>query len=118
MGDMRKPTASEMAKIEKSRERLQMGQAGERDMLSKFSTTSMKDAKDTQRLANELRESVPQAARDYELAVGSGQKKGGIVKKMAKGGSASSRADGCAVRGKTKGTIVAMCGGGMARGKK
>jgi len=31
---------------------------------------------------------------------------------MAKGGSASSRADGCAERGKTRGTIV-MCGGGM-----
>jgi len=39
------------------------------------------------------------------------------VKKMAKGGSASSRADGCAERGKTKGTMV-MCGGGMARGKR
>ena len=34
------------------------------------------------------------------------------VKKLASGGSASSRADGCAQRGKTKGTIV-MCGGGM-----
>lgn len=34
-----------------------------------------------------------------------------VVKKAA-GGSASSRADGCAQRGKTKGTIV-MCGGGM-----
>jgi hypothetical protein len=33
-------------------------------------------------------------------------------KKMAGGGSASSRADGCAERGKTRGTIV-MCGGGM-----
>jgi len=33
-------------------------------------------------------------------------------KKMAKGGSASSRADGIAQRGKTRGTIV-MCGGGM-----
>ena len=29
-------------------------------------------------------------------------------KKMAKGGSASSRADGCAVRGKTKGTMISM----------
>ena len=29
-------------------------------------------------------------------------KKGGAVKKMAKGGSASKRADGCAVRGKTR----------------
>jgi hypothetical protein len=35
------------------------------------------------------------------------------VKKMAKGGSASARADGIAQRGKTRGTIV-MCGGGMA----
>jgi hypothetical protein len=35
-----------------------------------------------------------------------GFKKGGAVKKMAKGGSASSRADGCAVRGKTKGRMI------------
>jgi hypothetical protein len=34
------------------------------------------------------------------------------VVKKAKGGSASSRADGCCVKGKTKGTMV-MCGGGM-----
>jgi hypothetical protein len=39
------------------------------------------------------------------------------VKKMAKGGSASSRADGCAIRGKTRGTIVA-CGGGYMGKKK
>jgi hypothetical protein len=38
-------------------------------------------------------------------------------KKMAKGGSASSRADGCCTKGKTKGTIV-MCGGGMMKAKK
>jgi hypothetical protein len=38
-------------------------------------------------------------------------------KGMAKGGTASSRADGCAQRGKTKGTMV-MCGGGMAKGKR
>jgi hypothetical protein len=38
-------------------------------------------------------------------------------KKMAKGGTASSRADGIAQRGKTKGTMV-MCGGGMSRSKK
>ena len=35
------------------------------------------------------------------------------VKKMAKGGSVSSRADGCAQRGKTKGKMVAMKNGGM-----
>lgn len=32
---------------------------------------------------------------------------------MAKGGTASSRADGIAQRGKTRGTMIAMCGGGM-----
>ena len=36
------------------------------------------------------------------------------VKKMASGGSASSRADGIAQRGKTRGTMV-MCGGGMSK---
>ena len=46
-------------------------------------------------------------------------KKGGMaMKKMAKGGQASSRADGCATKGKTKGTMVTMCGGGMYKGKK
>lgn len=35
-------------------------------------------------------------------------------RKMAKGGSASSRADGIASKGKTRGTIV-MCGGGKVR---
>jgi len=33
--------------------------------------------------------------------------------KLSKGGSASSRADGCATKGKTKGTMISMCGGGM-----
>lgn len=33
-------------------------------------------------------------------------KKGGKVKCMAKGGSASKRADGCATKGKTKGRII------------
>jgi len=36
------------------------------------------------------------------------------VKKMAAGGTASSRADGCAQRGKTRGTFIA-CGGGMTK---
>ena len=40
-----------------------------------------------------------------------GMKKGGM-KKMAAGGSASSRADGVATKGKTKGTMIAMKMGG------
>ena len=39
-------------------------------------------------------------------------KKGGVTKKMASGGSASSRADGIAQRGKTKGKMLKK--GGMA----
>jgi hypothetical protein len=38
--------------------------------------------------------------------------KGKPMKKMAKGGSASSRADGVATKGKTKGTMVKMNMGG------
>jgi hypothetical protein len=37
----------------------------------------------------------------------------GTIRRLAKGGSASARADGCATKGKTKGTMIAMCGGGM-----
>jgi hypothetical protein len=37
-----------------------------------------------------------------------------MPKRMAKGGSASSRADGCCVKGKTKGTVVGMKTGGMS----
>ena len=42
------------------------------------------------------------------------------MKGMAAGGkvgSASKRADGIASKGKTRGTIVAMCGGGMSKRK-
>ena len=42
-----------------------------------------------------------------------GGKKSNLTK-LAKGGSASSRADGCAVKGKTKGTMIKMKSGGMS----
>ena len=38
----------------------------------------------------------------------------GTTLKLSKGGSASSRADGCATKGKTKGTMVKMNMGGMS----
>ena len=44
---------------------------------------------------------------------GKGMKNGGM-KKMAAGGSASSRADGVATKGKTKGTMIGMKMGGKA----
>ena len=54
---------------------------------------------------------APAAMVKHEMAE-MGMKKGGAVKKMASGGSASSRADGCATKGKTKGAMVRMAGGG------
>jgi hypothetical protein len=99
----RKPTDKEKAKLNKSREMMQRGIEGEKDFLSKISTTMAKSARDEQREAKRLRESVPEPARNYEAL--EGMKKGGKVK-MAAGGSASKRADGCAVRGKTRGRMV------------
>jgi hypothetical protein len=59
-----------------------------------------KSARDDIRAAKEMRESVPEAAREYEAYQEAGYAKGGSV------GSASKRADGCAQRGKTKGKFV------------
>jgi hypothetical protein len=55
---------------------------------------------------------APASMIKHEKAEMMGMKKGGAVKKMAAGGSASSRADGCATKGKTKGAMVRMAGGG------
>jgi hypothetical protein len=42
----------------------------------------------------------------------------GTTLKLAKGGTFRASANGIAQRGKTKGTQIAMCGGGMMKGKK
>jgi hypothetical protein len=94
----RKPTDKEKATLDKSREMMQRGISGEKDFLSKISTTMAKSARDEQREAKRLRESVPEAARTYEGL--EGMKAGGSVS------SASKRADGCAMRGKTRGRMV------------
>lgn len=55
---------------------------------------------------------APKSMIKHEMAE-AGMKKGGGVKKMASGGSASARADGVAQRGKTKGMLLKK--GGMAK---
>jgi len=55
-------------------------------------------------IKNMLADRQARIARD-NAALSSGMKKGGTVKKMASGGSASSRADGIASKGKTKGMM-------------
>lgn len=54
----------------------------------------------------EAAQAAMKAAPSVVKATQPGMKKGGKVKKMASGGSASKRADGCAQRGKTRGKIV------------
>lgn len=68
-------------------------------------TVLTKDEKETVQLGNERARNPKEfdaAKAMYESATS--RKKGGCIK-MAKGGSASTRADGIAVRGKTRGTI-------------
>ncbi|NDF98633.1 MAG: hypothetical protein EB101_06860 [Chitinophagia bacterium] len=98
--DYRKPTVKEKEKLEKSREMMVQGVEGEKDFLSRISTTAAKAARDDIRAARKLAESVPARAREGEAYEYAGYKKGGKVS------SASKRADGCAVRGKTKGKMV------------
>jgi hypothetical protein len=61
-------------------------------------------------LAKKKKKSTPDKPGDAKevmvMEAGEGMRKGGKVKKMAKGGSASRRADGCATQGKTKGRFV------------
>jgi hypothetical protein len=49
---------------------------------------------------------VPMTPQEQAQTAATGMKKGGSIKKMASGGSASKRADGCAQRGKTRGKMV------------
>jgi hypothetical protein len=53
-------------------------------------------------MANPYEKSATAAVHKHERAM----HKGKPLTKLAKGGSASSRADGCAVKGKTKGRFV------------
>ena len=55
----------------------------------------------------ELKDLYETGISDKDIAAAKGNKKGGTVKKMASGGKVSqlAKANGCAVRGKTRGTI-------------
>jgi hypothetical protein len=100
MDTYRKPTEKESAKLDSARKKVQEGIAGEKDFLSKYSTTMAKGARDDVKAGMKMRESVPEKAREGEAYQNAGYKSGGKVS------SASKRADGCAVKGKTRGKIV------------
>jgi hypothetical protein len=96
MATYRKPTEKETAKLNKARQMMVEGIEGEKDIFSKMMPTMAKAARDDIRAAKAMRESVPASAREGEAYQDAGYKKGGKVT------SASKRADGCAIRGKTK----------------
>ena len=58
---------------------------------------------------SDMKQDMPMMAKVASKAVKGHEKK---MHKMAKGGTASARADGCATKGKTKGTMISMMGGG------
>jgi rubrerythrin len=99
-GTYRTPTAAESAKLEKSRKMMREGIEGEKSMTAKLLPTMAKSARDEQRMAKRMRESVDPRAREGEAYNQAGYRKGGKVK----GGV--TRADGCAVKGRTRGRKV------------
>ena len=60
----------------------------------------------SQRRKGSKAEDEAMMGRNTSRTVAEGMKKGGKVKKTAKGGSVSKRADGCCSKGKTKGKFV------------
>ena len=90
----------------------------------KKAAQAKKDAKDPVMNAKPGADKAKPASKyetDEAMDASFGYKRGGSVQRFAKGGSvssASSRGDGIAIRGKTKGTLSKMCGGGMYKGKK
>jgi rubrerythrin len=96
MATYRKPTEKETEKLNKSREKMIQGIEGEKDIFSRMMPTMAKAARDDIRAAKAMRESVPASAREGEAYQNAGYKTGGSVS------SASKRADGCAIRGKTR----------------
>jgi len=95
----RKPTPKERAKIEKAREKTTQGMEGEKDFLSKISTTSAKAARDEYKAGRKMMESVPEEARAYEAEEGNPgvgtYKEGGVV--SVRGQGAARKTKGCKI---------------------
>lgn len=62
---------------------------------------------------DDIKQDMPMMKKVADKAVKGHEKR---MHKMAKGGV--TRADGCVTKGHTKGKMIAMCGGGMYKGKK
>jgi hypothetical protein len=95
----RKPTSKERAKIQKARGMTMQGMEGEKDMLSRFSTTSAKGARDQYKMGRKMMEEVPAEARAYEAEEGNPgvgtYKAGGMV--SVRGQGAARKTKGCKI---------------------
>jgi len=91
----RSATAREKAKLAKSRQMMQRGIEGEKDIFSKFSTTMAKAARDDQKMAKDLYYSVPEEAREGEAYNEAGYKAGGMVN--VRGQGAARKTKGCKI---------------------
>lgn len=99
----RKPTDKQRQDILAARKMTREGIEGQDDLLSAISTTMAKAARDQEKMGRRRMDRIPEEVRNYEMEEGqtvSPFKKGGKVS------SASKRADGCAIRGKTRGKMV------------
>jgi len=95
----RKPTPKERQKIEMARKKTVQGMEGEKDMLSRISTTSAKAARDEYKMGRKMMEEVPAEARAYEAEEGNPgvgtYKAGGIV--SVRGQGAARKTKGCKI---------------------
>ena len=97
-----KPTEKQRMQITAARKRMREGMEGEKDFVSRFSTTMAKGARDEQKMAMRDMEKVPESVRRYEMEEGqtaTPYKKGGMVSKKKSGGNVM-RGCGAAVKGK------------------
>jgi len=87
------------AKMEDARSRAERAAYEEKDMLSKISPVAKSGAtKDFNQAIKDFKK-IPQKVRDKAAYDQAGYKKGGVIKKMVRGGGIESR-------GKTKGRFV------------
>lgn len=98
---IRKPTESEQKRLDRGRKMIREGSKASDDFLSRLLPTYKYQARNDMKLGQEMLDRVPLRARNYDAYNQmTYMKKGGVVS------SASKRADGCAVKGKTRGKFV------------
>ena len=91
----RRSEPKDRAKLEKAQKLMQQGIEGEKDILSKVSTTMAKAARDEQKMAEKEYYSVPEKVREYEAYNAAGYKSGGLV--SVRGQGAARKTKGCKI---------------------